>query len=223
MTPAPRSSPAGCACRIRAWSSRSRSSATPAVRSGRPFRARLPLSLVSDQIHELGEQAVGRWGRYVWIALGATALALVAALYLPLPPDLFGGGVQGAMVLPSPCRCSSSSPAPAVPTRGWSTARCPRPPSPSRRAPSSVVDEQHPRSHRVARTVLHAVALVALVVAFLLKSLAYPLSLAAMSAQVLTLVVLSFERLTLRESFRFTPSKVFLTEVPSSATISISL
>ncbi|PDQ36471.1 MAG: hypothetical protein B5766_00545 [Candidatus Lumbricidophila eiseniae] len=102
MTPAPRSSPAGCACRIRAWSSRSRSSATPAVRSGRPFRARLPLSLVSDQIHELGEQAVGRWGRYVWIALGATALALVAALYLPLPPDLFGGGVQGAMVLPSP-------------------------------------------------------------------------------------------------------------------------
>src|SRR6218665_244182 len=219
MTPAPRSSPAGGACRIRAWSSRSRSSATPAVRSGRPFRARLPLSLVSDQIHELGEQAVGRWGRYVWIALGATALALVAALYLPLPPDLFGGGGQGAVVLPSP----RPSPAPAVPTRGWSTARCPRPPSPSRRAPSSVVDEQHPRSHRVARTVLHAVALVALVVAFLLKSLAYPLSLAAMSAQVLTLVVLSFERLTLRESFRFTPSKVFLTEVPSSATISISL
>src|SRR6218665_2156119 len=195
MTPAPRSSPAGCACRIRAWSSRSRSSATPAVRSGRPFRARLPLSLVSDQIHELGEQAVGRWGRYVWIALGATALALVAALYLPLPPHLFRRPVQSATVLPSP----------------------------SRRAPSSVVDEQHPRSHRVARTVLHAVALVALVVAFLLKSLAYPLSLAAMSAQVLTLVVLSFERLTLRESFRFTPSKVFLTEVPSSATISISL
>src|SRR6218665_2298730 len=86
MTPAPRSSPAGCACRIRAWSSRSRSSATPAVRSGRPFRARLPLSLVSDQIHELGEQAVGRWGRYVWIALGATALAPVAALYPPFPP-----------------------------------------------------------------------------------------------------------------------------------------
>src|SRR6218665_3844856 len=57
MTPAPRSSPAGCACRIRAWSSRSRSSATPAVRSGRPFRARLPLSLVSDQIHELGGEA----------------------------------------------------------------------------------------------------------------------------------------------------------------------
>ena len=59
-----------------------------------------PLSLVSDQVHELGEQAVGRWSRYVWIALGATALALIAALYLPLHPDLFGGGVQGAMVLP---------------------------------------------------------------------------------------------------------------------------
>jgi hypothetical protein len=59
-----------------------------------------PLSLVSDQVHDLGEQAVGRWGRYVWISLGATAIALIAALYLPLHPGLFGGGAQGAMVLP---------------------------------------------------------------------------------------------------------------------------
>ena len=58
------------------------------------------LFLVSEEVHELGVQSVSRLGRHVWIAVGVTTLSLAVALYLPLHPELFGGGAVGAMVLP---------------------------------------------------------------------------------------------------------------------------
>jgi hypothetical protein len=59
-----------------------------------------PVYLVSERVRAIGVARLDRLARYILISLGAIALALIAALYLPLHAGLFGGGAFGAMVLP---------------------------------------------------------------------------------------------------------------------------